>query len=121
MEEDQASVKAFQGLFPAMVQVLQDAITSGSEEQTLLSFEVFNTLLTAEYQLMQKHFTELLELMNKVASEKPLSDDIRTQAISFLMQAVIYLLSSRGVLEYTWSLRTSSQFDLDLVPHHTSQ
>lgn len=89
-EEDQASVKAFQNIFPAMVQVLQDTITNGKEEQSMLAFEVFNTLLTTEYQLMQKHFQELVVLMNQIATDKQFPDETRTQAISFLMQCVIY-------------------------------
>lgn len=89
-EEDQASVKAFQNIFPAMVQVLQDSIQDGKEEQTMLVFEVFITLLTAEYQLLQKHFQSLVELMNQIATEKSLVDDTRTQAISFLMQCIIH-------------------------------
>jgi len=89
-EEDQASVKAFQDMFPAMVQVLQDTISNGKEEQVMLSFEVFNTLLTTEYQLMQKHFQHLVELMNQIATNTQFSDETRTQSISFLMQCVIY-------------------------------
>lgn len=89
-EEDQASVKAFQTLFPAMVQVLQDTIQSGKEEQAMLVFEVFNILLTAEYQLMQNHFQDLMELMNKIATTTDFADEARTQAISFLLQAVIF-------------------------------
>ncbi|KAK5946323.1 hypothetical protein PMZ80_000465 [Knufia obscura] len=89
-EEDQASVKAFQNMFPAMVQVLQDAIANGKDEQTMLSFEVFNTLLTTEYQLMQTHFQDLVVLMNQIATNTQFSDEVRTQAISFLMQCVIY-------------------------------
>lgn len=89
-EEDQASVKAFQNLFPAMVQVLQDTIQSGKEEQAMLVFEVFNILLTAEYQLMQTHFQDLMELMNKIATTTDFADEARTQAISFLLQAVIF-------------------------------
>lgn len=89
-EEDQASVKAFQNLFPAMVQVLQDTIQSGKEEQAMLVFEVFNILLTAEYQLMQTHFQDLMELMNKIATTTDFADEARTQAISFILQAVIF-------------------------------
>lgn len=89
-EEDQASVRAFQDIFPAMVQVLQDTISNGKEEQTMLAFEVFNTLLTTEYQLMQKHFQDLVVLMNQIATDKQFPDEARTQAISFLMQCVIY-------------------------------
>ena len=89
-EEDQQSVKAFQSLFPSMVKVLQDSIEHGREDQTMIVFEVFNTMLTAEYQLMAKHFTDLVVFMNSIASNKEMPEDTRTQAISFLMQAVMY-------------------------------
>jgi importin-4 len=89
-EDDQQSVKAFQSIFPSMVTVLKDAISEGKEDQTMLVFEVFNTLLTAEYQLMSKHFTDLVVFMNEIASNKELPDDTRTQAISFLMQCIMY-------------------------------
>ncbi|KAK5078643.1 hypothetical protein LTR64_002942 [Lithohypha guttulata] len=89
-EEDQAPVKAFQNLFPAMVKVLQDTISNGKDEQIMLSFEVFNTLLTTEYQLLQKHFHDLVELMNQIGTDKQFSDETRTQAISFLIQCVVY-------------------------------
>lgn len=89
-EEDQASVKAFQSQFPSMVAVLKDCISDGKDDQIMLVFEVFNTLLTAEYQLLAKHFQDLMVFMNEIASNKQLSDDTRTQAISFLMQSVMY-------------------------------
>ena len=89
-EDDQQSVKGFQGIFPSMVAVLKDAISGGKEEQVMLVFEVFNTLLTAEYQLMSKHFNDLVVFMNEIASNKDLPDDTRTQAISFLLQSVMY-------------------------------
>lgn len=89
-EEDQSSVKAFQGIFPSMVNVLKDTISSGKEEQVMLTFEVFNTLLTTEYQLMSKHFADLVEFMNSIATNTSLSEDTRTQSISFLMQCVMY-------------------------------
>ncbi|KIX05998.1 uncharacterized protein Z518_03972 [Rhinocladiella mackenziei CBS 650.93] len=89
-EEDQASTKAFQNLFPSMVAVLKDTIDNGKEDEIMLTFEVFNTLLTAEYQLMSKHFQELVGFMNEIATNTNMADDTRTQAISFLMQCVIY-------------------------------
>ena len=82
-EEDQQSVKAFQNIFPSMVAVLKDSISEGKEEQVMLVFEVFNTLLTAEYQLLAKHFQDLVEFMNQIATNSELPDDTRTQAISF--------------------------------------
>ncbi|KIW24523.1 uncharacterized protein PV07_10234 [Cladophialophora immunda] len=89
-EEDQASIKAFQNVFPSMVAVLKDTIDSGKEDQIMLAFEVFNTLLGAEYQLMSKHFQDLVVFMNEIATNKDMADDTRTQAISFLMQCVMY-------------------------------
>ncbi|KAK5243628.1 hypothetical protein LTR40_012456, partial [Exophiala xenobiotica] len=89
-EEDEASIKAFQNIFPSMVAVLKDTIDSGKEDQAMLSFEVFNTLLTAEYQLMSQHFQDLVRFMNDLATNTNMSDETRTQAISFLMQCVLY-------------------------------
>jgi hypothetical protein len=89
-EEDQAAVKAFQNIFPSMVAVLKDSIDSGKEDQIMLAFEVFNTLLTADFELMTKHFKDLVMFMNEIATNTNLSDDTRSQAISFLMQCVIY-------------------------------
>lgn len=89
-DEDEASIKAFQNMFPAMVAVLKDTIDAGKEEQAMLAFEVFNTLLTAEYQLISQHFQDLVRFMNEIASNTNMSDETRTQAISFLMQCVVY-------------------------------
>ncbi|EXJ64123.1 hypothetical protein A1O7_00459 [Cladophialophora yegresii CBS 114405] len=89
-EEDQASVKTFQNIFPSMVAVLKDSIDSGKEDQIMLAFEVFNTLLTADFELMTKHFKDLVMFMNEIATNTNLSEDTRSQAISFLMQCVIY-------------------------------
>ncbi|MBA7493004.1 hypothetical protein ES702_03559 [subsurface metagenome] len=89
-EEDQASVKAFQKIFPDLVKVLQATIENGQDDQIMIAFEVFNTLLTTEYQLMQRHFQDLVQLMNQIATDTSFADETRTQAISFLMQCVIY-------------------------------
>jgi importin-4 len=89
-EDDQASVKAFQGLFPSMVGVLKDTIDAGEEDRITQAFEVFQILLGCDYQLMSKHFQDLVIFMNQIASNTELAEDIRVQAINFLMQAVQY-------------------------------
>ena len=89
-EDDQASVKAFQGIFPSMVAVLKDAIDRNDEERAMQAFEVFQTLLGCDYQLMQRHFQQLVVYMNQVAADKEMPEDTRVQAISFLMQCVQY-------------------------------
>ena len=89
-EEDPASVKAFQDLFPAMIEVLSDAIDSKDEDRTMQAFEVFQTLLGCDYQLMSKHFQDLVIFMCQIATNTKLPDDARVQAISFLMQCMQY-------------------------------
>ena len=89
-EEDQQSVKAFQGIFPSMVAVLKDAIDQNDAERVMQAFEVFQTLLGCEYQLMSKHFQDLIVFMMQIAANTEMPEDTRIQAISFLMQSVQY-------------------------------
>jgi importin-4 len=89
-EDDQASVKAFQTIFPSMVTVLKDTIDAGNEEHTMLAFEVFANLLGYDYQLMSKHFQDLVVFMNQIALNTNMPADTRIQAISFLMQCIVY-------------------------------
>ena len=89
-EEDQASIKAFQAIFPSMVATLKDSIDAGNEDHTMLAYEVFQSLLAYDYQLLSKHFTDLVVFMNELSANKDMSEDTRVQAISFLMQCVTY-------------------------------
>ena len=89
-DEHAQCVKAFQNLLPAMVAVLKDAIDRDDEDRVLQGFEVFHTLLSCEPQLINAHFKDLVLFMNEVAGNKQVSEDTRTQAISFLMQCTQY-------------------------------
>lgn len=89
-EEDPAPVKAFQEVFPAMVAVLKDAIDEGDEDRVMQAFEVFQTLLGCDPQLMNPHLKDLVTFMNEIAANTNLAEDTRTQALSFLMQCVRY-------------------------------
>lgn len=89
-EEEQASVKAFQAIFPSMVAVLKEAIDMNDEERTMQAFEVFQTLLACDYQLMSKHFQDLIVFMNQIAADTDMPEETRVQAISFLIQCVQY-------------------------------
>jgi importin-4 len=89
-EEDEAAVTTFQGTLPSMVQVLKDAITSGDEGHVMQAFEVFQTLLSCDAALLQKHFGNLIHFMIDLASNTEIDDDYRAQALSFLMQCVRY-------------------------------
>ena len=89
-EEDPALLKLVQDLVPDMVAVLEQAIGAGDEDRTTQCFEVFQTLLGCDSSVLNKHFADLTQFMVKFASEKSLGEDMRTQAVSFLMQCMRY-------------------------------
>ncbi|PGH27715.1 hypothetical protein AJ80_00502 [Polytolypa hystricis UAMH7299] len=89
-QENETPVKAFQNIFPAMVAVLKDTIDTEDEDRAMQAFEVFQTLLGCDPQLMNAHLKDLVAFMNQLAANTELSEDTRTQAISFLMQTVKY-------------------------------
>ena len=89
-EKDEKSLNLLQDAIPQMVAVLEGAVKDGDEDRTAQSFEVFQTLLGCDSTVLNKHFKPLVEFMIKVASEKELSEDARTQALSFLMQCIRY-------------------------------
>lgn len=89
-DENLAPVKAFQEMVPAMVAVLKDVIDQQQEDRVMQSFEVFQTLLGCDPQLLTVHLKDLVVFMNELAANTDADEDTRTQAISFLMQAVQY-------------------------------
>jgi hypothetical protein len=114
-EENEAPVKAFQNIFPAMVTVLKDAIDQGDEDRTMQAFEVFQSLLGCDPQLMNPHLKDLVLFMNMIAGDTDMADDTRTQAISFLMQCVKYRkLRIQGMQVGEQLTRTSLQIVTEL-------
>ena len=89
-DNDETSLRTLQDAIPQMVAVLKQAIDAGDEDRVTQSFEVFQTLLGCDSLVLNKHFGDLVQFIVKVASEKSLDEDARTQAISFLMQCVRY-------------------------------
>ena len=89
-DEDPQSLAAFRATFPDMVKVLKAAIDAGDEDRTMQAFEVFQTLLGCDSQLMVAHFKDLVQFMIDIAVEKHYVDDTRSQALSFLMQCIKY-------------------------------
>lgn len=87
-EEDEHSLKLFEEILPHMVAVLQATIDAGAEDQSMQAFEVFQTLLGCESALLNKHFEDLVNFMNQVGANTNYDDDIRSQALAFLMQCV---------------------------------
>lgn len=89
-EEDAKTLKKFQGTIPHMVKVLQEAIQEEDEQRTMAAFEIFNRLLSFDSAFLNAHFRDLIQLMVDISTNKDIEDDARSQALSFLMQAVRY-------------------------------
>ncbi|KAI9826601.1 MAG: hypothetical protein M1832_006197 [Thelocarpon impressellum] len=89
-DEDPQSLAAFRATFPDMVAVLKQSVEAADEDRTMQAFEVFQTLLVCDSQLMSAHFGDLVQFMIGISTSKNLTDDARSQALSFLMQCVKY-------------------------------
>jgi hypothetical protein len=89
-DEDEENLKRFVTIFPDMVAVLKGAIDEDNEDQTMQAFEVFQTLLGCESALLNKHFKDLLTFMMDIGANTDISDESRSQALSFLMQCARY-------------------------------
>ncbi|KAI4211521.1 MAG: hypothetical protein LQ351_005697 [Letrouitia transgressa] len=90
MDNDEDNLKAVQDAVPQMVGVLKEAIDAGDEDRTTQCFEVFQTLLGCDTQVLNKHFKDLFQFMMNIIADSDLDEDARTQAMSFLMQCVRY-------------------------------
>ncbi|KAF4554345.1 Importin subunit beta-4-like protein [Elsinoe fawcettii] len=89
-DEDEKSLKAFQATIPSMVRILQQSIENQDEEHSMQAFEIFNRLLSYESAFLNAHFSDLMRFMLDISSNTQVDDEARSQAISFLMQAVRY-------------------------------
>jgi hypothetical protein len=89
-EDDPDSVKAFQGLIPHMVLVLKATVDAGNESDAMNAFETFQTLLGCDAVLLNKHFADLVRFMMDIATNTSIDDDMRSQALAFLMQCARY-------------------------------
>jgi hypothetical protein len=89
-EEDPENLAQFVQAFPGMVGVLKAAIDEDDEDRTMQAFEVFQTLLGCESALLNTHFRDLLTFMIDIAANTNISNESRTQALSFLMQCARY-------------------------------
>ncbi len=83
-------LEAFQGIFPHLVAVLKNAVELEDEDRTTQAFEVFQTFLGCDAQLLARYFKDLLQFMMELAGSKNVFTEARTQALSFLMQSVKY-------------------------------
>ena len=88
VDNDEESLRSIQNAIPQMVGVLKQAVDAKDEDYTTQTFEVFQTLLTCDSAVLNKHFGDLVQFMINVASNAETMEDARTQALNFLMQCV---------------------------------
>lgn len=130
-EENEAPVKAFQEVFPSMVAVLEDAINQKDEDRIMQAFEVFQSLLGCDPQLMSPHLKDLVTFMDKIATNTEFPEDTRVQAISFLMQCVKFRKLriqgmrigeqlTRSALHIVTELGSADADDDDITPARSS-
>ncbi|KAI5370604.1 putative importin-beta domain, armadillo-like helical, importin beta family [Septoria linicola] len=118
-EEDASNLKSFQSTIPHMVKVLQSTIQEEDEEHTMQAFDVFNKLLSYESAFLNAHFGELLQFFMQVSAKSEIDDEVRSQAISFLMQAVRYRklkVQSLKVGEHLTKMCLQIATELDELP-----
>lgn len=89
-DEDMKNLKGFQATIPKMVKVLQHAVDENDEEHAMQAYDVFNRLLSYESAFLNAHFGDLLQFFMHISANKEADEDIRNQALAFLMQAVRY-------------------------------
>ncbi|KAM3415398.1 hypothetical protein BST61_g8924 [Cercospora zeina] len=118
-EEDTNNLKSFQDTIPHMVKVLQSTIQNDDEEHTMQAFDVFNKLLSYESAFLNAHFGDLLQFFMQVSAKTEIDDEVRSQAISFLMQAVRYRklkVQSLKVGEHLTKMCLQIATELDELP-----
>jgi hypothetical protein len=88
-EQDLAAVEQFQNHIPSIANVLQKCLAQGDDEGCSKICEVFDELLVLEAPLLAKHFVDLLKLFLGISVDQDGSEDIRVQALSFLMWCIM--------------------------------
>ncbi|KAI2633426.1 importin beta-4 [Xylaria nigripes] len=90
VDEDEQALNSVQEFIPAMVDVLKDAVQNEDDERIQQAFEVFQSFLAYESALISRYFRDLVQFMLDLASNSAVDDDVRYQALGFLIQCVRY-------------------------------
>ncbi|BFZ57666.1 hypothetical protein PYCC9005_004719 [Savitreella phatthalungensis] len=88
--DDRASIQQFRALLPSMTAILQQTVEAGNQELARPAFEVFQTLLILEPQLISKHLEDLLRFMVALGSESAADDEYRVLALSWILTCTRY-------------------------------
>ncbi|KAI8097132.1 armadillo-type protein [Halteromyces radiatus] len=88
--EDKQNIKLFCDMIPATVNVLEQCLKDGDEENASKIFEVFDTLLMLDAPLLSNHLADLIRFFLTIGGNRELDDALRVMALSFLMWAAVY-------------------------------
>jgi importin-4 len=89
-DNDTKAVSAIQDLIVPIGAVLKDAIDAGDDEKVKPAFEVLQQFLAYESSFLGPHLKNLLLFMLEAGANTAADEDIRLQALAFLVQAVQY-------------------------------
>lgn len=95
-ENDHTGIKQYQQFIPEMVKVLQACLAVHEDDLSAKIFEVFDELLILETPLLSKHFVDLFNLFLSIATSGEYSENIRVQALSFLLWCIMSNKSKIG-------------------------
>lgn len=85
---DSQSASKFQSSIPAMVQVLKEVIQGDETEKAKDVFNVFNTFVYLDNQLVGNYLIDLIKLSGELAVNSELDEEIRGYALQFLISVV---------------------------------
>ncbi|CEP13770.1 hypothetical protein [Parasitella parasitica] len=88
--EDKSIIEMFRAIIPGMVNVLEQCIKDGDEDNCAKIFEVFDALLMLDAPLLNDHLANLIDFFLNISGNTELDDSLRVFALSFLMWAAVY-------------------------------
>ncbi|KZT55244.1 ARM repeat-containing protein [Calocera cornea HHB12733] len=88
--DEKAQIRTFQSLFPLIVAVLRDCVTTGNTDSAKHGFDVLETLLILDAPLIGKSLPELVDFFVTAAADKEIEEDIRCMAFNALIWTIKY-------------------------------
>ena len=89
-DNDEESLENFHQAIPGMVEVLKQTIESKDDHRMTQCFEAFQELFEPDAKIIGKYFGDLVQLMAGIAANNNMVKEARTQALNFILSAVLY-------------------------------
>ncbi|THH27563.1 hypothetical protein EUX98_g6632 [Antrodiella citrinella] len=89
-QDDKADIKSFQGLLPAMIQVIGQCVEAGNEQGARALFDVLETLLILEIPILGPHIPQLAEFLLTCGGNRNYDMELRVLSLNALNWTVQY-------------------------------